>query len=52
MSQNIKVMTLREKFETKSSIDTRKEAKIFATECEQIADEFAIGFAEWVLKKE
>ena len=41
-------MTLKEKFETKSSIDTTKEAKVFAKECEQIADEFAIGFADWV----
>jgi hypothetical protein len=41
-------MTLKEKFETKSSIDTTKEAKVFAKECEVIADEFAIGFAEWV----
>jgi hypothetical protein len=41
-------MTLKEKFETKSSIDTTKEAKVFASECEKIADEFAIGFAEWV----
>ena len=40
-------MTLKEKFETKVSIDTKKEAKIFANECEQIADEFAIVFAEW-----
>ena len=42
-------MTLKEKFETKSSIDTTKEAKVFATECEKIANEFAIGFAEWHL---
>jgi hypothetical protein len=41
-------MTLKEKFETKSSIDTTKEAKVFASECEKIADEFAIGFAEWL----
>ena len=44
-------MTLKEKFETKSSIDTTKEAKVFAKECEDIADEFAIGFAEWCIKK-
>lgn len=43
-------MTLKEKFETKSSIDTTKEAKVFASECEKIADEFAIAFAEWCLK--
>jgi hypothetical protein len=42
-------MKLKEKFETKSSIDTTKEAKVFAKECEVIADEFAIGFAEWFL---
>ena len=41
-------MTLKEKFETKSSIDTTKEAKVFAKECEDIADEFAIGFAVWL----
>jgi hypothetical protein len=40
-------MTLKEKFETKSSIDTTKEAKVFASECEKIADEFAVGFSEW-----
>ncbi len=44
-------MTLKEKFETKSSIDTTKEAKVFAKECEDIANEFAIGFAEWCIKK-
>jgi hypothetical protein len=44
-------MTLKEKFETKSSIDTKKEAKVFASECEKIADEFAVGFAEWYFKK-
>jgi len=44
-------MTLKEKFETKSSIDTTKEAKVFASECEKIADEFAIGFGEWCIKK-
>ena len=40
-------MTLKEKFETKNSIDTTNEAKAFAKECEQIAEEFAIEFAEW-----
>ncbi len=44
-------MTLKEKFETKSSIDTTKEAKVFAKDCEKIADEFAIGFAEWISYK-
>jgi hypothetical protein len=41
-------MTPKEKFETKSSIDTTKEAKVFAKECEDIADNFAIGFAKWI----
>jgi hypothetical protein len=41
-------MTLKEKFETKSSIDTTKEAKVFASECEKIADEFAIEFHRWM----
>jgi hypothetical protein len=45
-------MTLKEKFETKSSIDTTKEAKVFAKECEDITDNFAIGFAEWLIEKE
>ena len=44
-------MTLQEKFKTKSSIDTTKEAIVFAKECEQIANSFAIGFAEWCIKK-
>lgn len=43
-------MTLAEKFETKSSIDTSKESKVFARECEQVADDFAICFAEWCTK--
>ena len=41
------IMTLKEKFETKNSIDTINEAKAFAKECEQIADEYAIEFIEW-----
>ncbi len=41
-------MTLKEKFETKASIDTTYEAKLFAKECEKIADDYAIEFAEWV----
>jgi hypothetical protein len=45
-------MKLREKFETKSSIDTTKEARVFASECEKIADEFAIGFAEFLEDKD
>jgi hypothetical protein len=45
-------MTLREKFKN-IELD---EPYIFisepgATECEKIADEFAIGFAEWICEK-
>ncbi len=40
-------MTLKEKFETKYSIDTTKEAKVFASECEQIAEEFTCDFLCW-----
>jgi hypothetical protein len=36
--------TLKEKFETKASIDTTNEAKVFAKECEKIADDYAIEF--------
>ena len=42
-------MTLKEKLETKVSIDTTKEAKAFAKECEKIADDYAIEFAEWLI---
>lgn len=42
-------MTLKEKFETRTSIDTTNEAKAFAKECEQIADKYAIEFAEWLI---
>lgn len=45
------IMTLKEKFETKNSIDTTNEAKAFAKECEQIADKYAIEFAEWLILK-
>jgi hypothetical protein len=38
-----------EKFTTKVSINTKGEAIRFAKECEQVADEYAIGFAEWML---
>ena len=41
-------MTLKEKFETKVSIDTTKEAKAFAKEYEQIADDYAYAFAFWL----
>ncbi len=44
-------MTLREKFITDLSINTLGEAGRYATECEKIADEFAIKFAEWLKDK-
>lgn len=37
-----------EKFTTKVSINTKGEAIRFANECYEVAEEFAIGFAEWV----
>jgi hypothetical protein len=42
-------MTLRDKFKPKVSINTDGEAGRYAKECEKIADEFAIEFAEWYL---
>ncbi len=42
-------MTLREKFKPKVSINTDGEAGRYATECEQIADDYAIEFAYWLL---
>ena len=44
-------MTLREKLKPSTSINTQGEAIRFANECYEIAEEFAIGFAEWYLKK-
>ena len=38
-----------EKFTTKVSINTQGEAIRFANECYEVAEEFAIGFAEWML---
>jgi hypothetical protein len=38
-----------EKFTTKVSINTKGEAIRFAKECYEVADEYAIGFAEWML---
>lgn len=40
-------MTLKDKFKTDISINTKGEASRFASKCEKIADEFASGFAEW-----
>ena len=37
-----------EKFTTKVSINTKGEAIRFANACYEVAEEFAIGFAEWV----
>jgi len=39
-------MTLREKFKPKVSINTDGEAGRYATECEQIADDYAIEVLE------
>lgn len=44
-------MTLREKFITDLSINTLGEAGRYATECEKIADDYAIEFAEWLKDK-
>lgn len=45
-----KIMTLKEKFENYyDPVYINKEAN--AHYCEQIADEYAIGFADWILKK-
>jgi len=41
-------MTLKEKFE---KIFIEEFTSDWEKECEKIADEFAIGFAEWLLKK-
>ena len=41
-------MTLREKFKPKVSINTDGEAGRYAKQCEQIADDYAIDFAEWL----
>jgi hypothetical protein len=38
-----------EKFTTKVSINTKGEAIRFANECYEVADEYAIGFAKWML---
>ena len=41
-------MTLKEKLKTNISINTNGEAGRFADQCEKIAEEFAIEFAEWL----
>jgi len=40
-------MKLRDKFKTEFSINTSGESGRFADKCEKIADDFAVGFAEW-----
>ena len=44
-------MTLKEKFEKYAKQEVWEKRNYNAEECEQIADEFAIGFAEWCIKK-
>ena len=44
-------MTLKEKFEQYSKQEVWEKKNYNAEECESIADEFAIGFAEWCIKK-
>ena len=41
-----------EKLTTKVSINTQGEAIRFANECYEVAEEFAIGFAEWFIDSE
>ena len=42
-------MTLKEKFNSLVPIEFGGMQEPTLTECEQIADEFAIGFADWLL---
>jgi hypothetical protein len=42
-------MTLKEKFEQYAKEEVWRTRNYNAEECELIADEFAIGFAEWLL---
>jgi hypothetical protein len=42
-------MTLKEKFEQYAKEEIWRTRNYNAEECELIADEFAIGFAEWLL---
>ena len=41
-------MTLKEKFVQYTPVEFEYE---YAEKCEKIAEDFAIGFAEWILKK-
>ena len=45
-------MTLREKLTAKESVNTQGEAIRFAYESVKVADEYAIGFAEWFIDSE
>ena len=40
-------MTLKEKLKTEFPINTEKKSNKFANKCVLIAEEFAIGFADW-----
>lgn len=42
-------MTLKEKLKSEFPINTEKKSNKFANKCVRVADEFAIGFAEWLL---
>ena len=42
-------MTLRDKLKPTTSIDTEGEARRFADKSVIVAEEFAIGFADWLL---
>ena len=42
-------MTLKEKFEQYAKEEIWRTRNYNAEECEEIADEFAIGFAEWLI---
>jgi hypothetical protein len=44
-------MTLKEKFEQYAKQEVWENKNYNAEECVDIADEFAIGFAEWCIKK-
>jgi hypothetical protein len=45
-------MTLREKFEQYAKEEIWRTRNYNAEECELIADEFAIGFAEWLTNEQ
>jgi len=45
-------MTLRDKLKPTTSINTQGEAGRFADKSVKVAEEFAIGFAEWFIDSE